>query len=108
MKKQLRKITWEDAHMEQDWQELKDSIPYLLNLSKVCETVGWVIGEDDDHIAVAQTISEDEMTCGRIVIPTRSILYFEELKSSPAPSTAQLHSQYQHSGSDPLRPVPCS
>ena len=74
------KITWIDAQADAGWDEPKVDIAH-------CVTVGFLVGETDDAICVAGTVSDHECN-NRISIPKSWILtqQLEETKDEAAVS----------------------
>jgi len=74
------KITWIDAQADAGWDEPKVDIAQ-------CVTVGFLVGETDDAICVAGTVSDHECN-NRISIPKSWILtqQLEETKNETAVS----------------------
>ena len=74
------KITWIDAQADAGWDEPKVDIAQ-------CVTVGFLVGETDDAICVAGTVSDHECN-NRISIPKSWILtqQLEETKDEAAVS----------------------
>jgi hypothetical protein len=72
------KITWIDAQADAGWDEPKVDIAQ-------CVTVGFLVGETDDAICVAGTVSDHECN-NRISIPKSWILtqQLEETKNETA------------------------
>jgi len=60
------KITWIDAQADAGWDEPKVDIAH-------CVTVGFLVGEDDEAICVAGTVSDHECN-NRISIPKSWII----------------------------------
>ncbi len=54
----------------------------------ICNSVGWLVAETNDCIAVVPHLSEEgrgqipQQGCGDMTIPTRSIVSIEDLKSA--------------------------
>ena len=53
------RVTWHDALAVAIWS--KHSEPMA---AQVCTTVGFLVSEDDHHVLIAATISDDEYTAG--------------------------------------------
>ena len=65
--KDILLVEWNDATANQLWHEAKKE-----NLH--CQTIGFVVYEDDDQIELAGTIADDEMCNNSMSIPKKMIL----------------------------------
>lgn len=77
-------VEWMDsAQAESGWRWLSEA---NLNVH-LCRSVGWLIGEDDELLRLAQTVSaigDDYQVCGVMAIPIRAIVGREAITSSSA------------------------
>jgi len=65
----LEQIIWEDAFSEDEWTDKIDDQPM------VCETIGFVIKENEKVVAVSHTKQlDDEVYCCTIIIPKSCIV----------------------------------
>ncbi len=75
-KYEIVKVTWHDAHAENEWQEISqiDSEPFVV------VTVGWLIPNvKPNHVVVAQSIGADDALDGVLSIPSGMVVSKEPL-----------------------------
>jgi hypothetical protein len=72
----LVRVTWLDAMAIAEWTKMGDGIE-----PQRCETVGYVVSENDKHVVVAATISDGEFNAGMLV-PRPMIESIVEIKES--------------------------
>jgi len=53
------RVTWNDALAVACWTKHVEPMA-----AQVCVTVGFLVAEDDHHVLIAATISDDEYTAG--------------------------------------------
>lgn len=71
------RVTWHDALAVAMW--CKHSEPMA---AQVCVTVGFLVAEDDQHVMVAATVSDDEFIAA-MQIPRGMIRAMDEIVPSP-------------------------
>jgi hypothetical protein len=71
------RVTWHDALAVAMWY--KHSEPMA---AQVCVTVGFLVAEDDQHVMVAATVSDDEFIAA-MQIPRGMIRAMDEIVPSP-------------------------
>lgn len=67
-------IRWIDASQRAGWHELDDAIRVAADGSLECESVGWVIREDEDSVSLAPNKSTEEQVADITTISKRVIL----------------------------------
>jgi hypothetical protein len=72
----LVRVTWLDAMAIAEWTKQGSEIA-----PQRCETVGYLVGEDDGHVIVAATISGDEYNAA-IQIPRPMIENLVDLEEA--------------------------
>lgn len=75
-KYEIVKVTWHDAHAENEWQDTSqiDSEPFVV------VTVGWLIPNiKPNHIVIAQSIGDDDAVDGVLSIPLGMVVSKEIL-----------------------------
>ena len=94
------KITWIDAQADAGWDQPKVDIAH-------CVTVGFLVGETDDAICVAGTVSDHECN-NRISIPKSWILtqQLEETKDEAAVSKSKGKKPAKVGGGAPTKKIP--
>ena len=67
------RVTWHDALAVACWTKAAHPME-----PQVCVTVGFLVAEDDHHVLIAATISDDEYTAG-MQIPRGMIQQMSEI-----------------------------
>lgn len=76
------RVTWNDALAVAMW--CKHSEPMA---AQVCVTVGFLVAEDDQHVMVAATVSDDEYIAAQ-QIPRAMIQQMSEIETGKPIGTA--------------------
>jgi hypothetical protein len=71
------RVTWHDALAVAMWQKTSEPMA-----AQVCTTVGFLVAEDDQHVMVAATVSDDEFIAA-MQIPRGMIRAMDEIVPSP-------------------------
>lgn len=83
--KKMIYVEWVDSCQSHGWQEVEE---LKSQRALHCFSVGWVVAENKDSIALAANISEKNhptafyQCCGVMTIPKKAIVYREEIISS--------------------------
>jgi len=73
MKKQIFEIEWHDAFTYDSCQKI-DSMIAELKKGNIQKTIGYLIGENKDWIALAATLSEEDRVTSTWFIPKKWIV----------------------------------
>lgn len=79
MEKRLIHVEWVDATTSDGWESFEASL--LHAVSKTCETIGFLLKQDEKEIVVCHTIDQDCDTNGRIAIPIAFVRGITEMGS---------------------------
>ena len=71
-------IKWTDAHTYDGWSSLEDALK-ALSEPYICETLGWLIGENEDAYFVSHTFNQIAVM-GCVNIPKGMVIEFTELR----------------------------
>ena len=72
----LVKIVWYDAFSDSCWYD-KEEITAVEAVR--CESVGYIVSENDREIKLCHTISDSDLLLGRLIIPKGMIRETKEL-----------------------------
>lgn len=78
--RKIKQIKWVDSHYQSGWILNEDILPIE---SKIIESVGFVVDEDDNHIRIALNVEFDKednivQACDLMTIPKCSILKIKQ------------------------------
>ena len=68
-------VIWDDAEACNIWRDIEDAC----NIKR-CKTIGYLIGEDDKQIKVANTMASDKDISGDWAIPKGMIVEIKKFK----------------------------
>lgn len=72
-------ILWHDAYTRDSWEPVDEAVNVCKPLM-LCKTIGWLLDEDDKHIAICHTFNAS-MVMGSLHIPKgmiKKIRYFNK------------------------------
>lgn len=78
-RRELVRVRWLDAHGYSSWRALDVDLRSDFEV----DTVGWVVAEEDDWIAVAQSVSSTGGMDHVYQIPKVSVLWMETIEAAP-------------------------
>lgn len=81
-------VQWVDACSVDPWQQWDDLEVGVL----ACRTLGWLVADEDDFIAVAGSINQNQ-ACGIMSIPRECIKSITRIKVDEAELQAALQAQ---------------
>lgn len=67
------KVTWDDALAVASWTKCDEDME-----PQICTTIGFLVSENERHVRIAATVSDDEFIAG-MQIPRKMILSIDEI-----------------------------